>query len=151
MIRILSIDSFFYKFLIIIYCFNWCKYWFLVDGCCCCQVVTCGRCLVCCSHADVARQLSALSSSSVRMARRRPAFPLAFAAALLLLAALPPTLGQQPHTWDASCPEKCKCIWLSGSKGAECTARELTSIPLGFSPEIQVTNKSNQQLIYYLH
>ncbi|XP_043191774.1 leucine-rich repeat-containing protein 24-like [Amphibalanus amphitrite] len=56
---------------------------------------------------------------------------------LLLLTVLPATAD-----FTTSCPDACKCMWVSGKRQADCTDIGLTSVPRGLSSDIQVLDLS---------
>lgn len=62
--------------------------------------------------------------------------------AALLLPLLALLVNPVSTDFTTSCPDACKCMWVSGKRQAECTDIGLTSVPRGLSSDIQVLDLS---------
>lgn len=61
----------------------------------------------------------------------------------LFVVLLAPAWAEKDWT---SCPQFCRCKWVSGRKAAECTNSSLTTVPENLSPEIQILDLSGSAL-----
>lgn len=61
----------------------------------------------------------------------------------LFVVLLAPTWADKDWT---TCPQVCRCKWVSGRKAAECTNSSLTAVPEKLSPEIQILDLTGSAL-----
>lgn len=54
--------------------------------------------------------------------------------------------NQNRQPGQAACPEQCVCVWKNGKKAADCADHQLSQIPHGFDPLLQVLNLSANYL-----